>query len=245
MGMSAPRVAISLVNLNSCELLIPAINSLIDSDFGQHAFKLFYWDNGSTDGCVDFVRGLDIDSQVYENSENLGITEPRIRVMDAILAEGCWDLVLEIHSDMLFPSRWFKPLLTQLDERTGILMPFIVQKSEYIFDLALLEQLVERYSSDRLIHNSIAVHPWLINLAAVRDIGYYDAAYQKHRGEDDDFMFRMLFSRWDIKAWGGSVVFHKGEIVRKQYLKRNDNEKIFKAIEGFLALRDNLRILEG
>ncbi|MCP4268054.1 MAG: hypothetical protein GY777_21200, partial [Candidatus Brocadiaceae bacterium] len=158
------------------------------------------------------------------------------------IAEDCWELVLEIHSDMLFPNIWLKPLLTKFDDNTGILLPYIIQQNEYLFDTTILEGLIAQHRSDKIIYNPIAVHPWLLSVKCIRDIGYYNPIYEKHRCEDDDFMIRVLFSKYDIKAYKGSIVFHKGGVVRKKYLKRNRNEKIFQKLYG-ITVKDFSRLL--
>ncbi|MCP4270068.1 MAG: glycosyltransferase, partial [Candidatus Brocadiaceae bacterium] len=125
-----PSIAISLVNIDSFQLLNPALTSLIESDLKEFDFKLFYWDNGSKDESVSFIESLEINKLVIKSDSNLGIVEPRIDLMDKIIAEDCWELVLEIHSDMLFPNIWLKPLLTKFDDNTGILLPYIIQQNE-------------------------------------------------------------------------------------------------------------------
>ena len=232
MNLKEKKIAISLVNLNGFEYLKPAINSLLNSDLNTFDFKLFYWDNGSTDESLSFIKNLDINKKIIENNENTGIIEPRINLMKEILKENKWDLVLEIHSDMLFPLIWLRPLIEKFDNKTGILMPYIIQQKEYLFDLNILNNFIQKYKEDVLIHNCIAVHPWLLNIACIKDIGYYNPIYKKHRCEDDDFMFRVLFSKYDIKAYKNSIVFHKGEVIRHLFLKRNKNEKIFNKLYG-------------
>lgn len=227
-----PKIAISLVNLDGIDYLVPAINSLLDSDLTDFEFKLFYWDNGSSDGAVDFIRNLKIPKSIFESRENQGIVQPRINLMNEIRNESIWDAVLEIHSDMLFPKVWFESLMSQFDDRTGILMPYIIQSKEYVSDLSLLERYVRENESEEILHNSIAVHPWVLNLNCIKDIGYYNPVYKLHRCEDDDLMFRVQFSKYDIKAYRKSIVFHKGEVIRKKLLKRNKNEKIFQKMHG-------------
>ncbi len=237
-----PNIAISLVNINSFQLLKPALTSLIESDLKEFDFKLFYWDNGSTDESVHFIENLGINKTVIKSESNLGIVQPRINLMNRIIEEDAWKLVLEIHSDMLFPKSWLKPLLTKFDHKTGILLPYIIQQNEYLFDATILEDLIEQHKSNETIYNSIAVHPWLLNIECIKDIGYYNSTYEKHRCEDDDFMLRVLFSKYDITAYKGSIVFHKGGVIRKQYLKRNRNEKKFQKLYG-ISVKDFSKLL--
>ena len=76
----------------------------------------------------------------------------------------------------------------------------------------------------------------------INSLTYYNPIYKKHRCEDDDFMFRVLFSKYDIKAYKNSIVFHKGEIIRHLYLTINKNEKIFKKLHG-ISVRDFAKLL--
>tara|TARA_Y100000996_G_scaffold336251_1_gene272821 strand:+ start:349 stop:1107 length:759 start_codon:yes stop_codon:yes gene_type:complete len=236
------KIAISLVNLNGFEYLQPAITSLINSDINNFDFKLFYWDNGSSDDSLSFIKNLKIDKMIIESDENLGIIQPRINLMNEILNEKKWDAVLEIHSDMLFPLSWFRSLIGKFTDQTGILMPYIIQQKKYLFDLNILNQYIQNNKSEKLIYNCIAVHPWLLNIKCIQDIGYYNPIYKKHRCEDDDLMFRVLFSKYDIKAYKNSIVFHKGEAIRHLYLPINKNEKIFKKLNG-MSIKDFGKLL--
>ena len=91
------NVAISLVNLNRFDVLKLMLGSLLNSDITEHNIKLFYWDNGSIDGSVDYIKNMNIDKVIFENRANFGLVTPRIRIMDEILSENVWDHTLEIH----------------------------------------------------------------------------------------------------------------------------------------------------
>jgi hypothetical protein len=122
-------------------------------------------------------------------TQNLGINLPRIRIMQEILdcAQSAdistrrqYDWVLEVHDDMLFPSSWFAALWAAEDPTVGILQPFLFRDLDFAAGSqppptdAIEKQLASLYTNVTLGSFTRAVHPWLLRVNMVREIGYYD-----------------------------------------------------------------------
>lgn len=69
-------------------------------------------------------------------------------------------------------------------------------------------------SCPQVLTRCIQVHPWMLNLSAVAEVGYYDKAYAPVEVEDDDFYFRMNAAGYQFAAVQSSVVFHPGAATR-------------------------------
>jgi GT2 family glycosyltransferase len=130
--------------------------------------------------------------------------------MNKILEDERNTYTLEIHADMLFPARWITPLLLEFDDRTAAVMPFILNDRDKQLNMDELERLVKIHSSGEIFEKVRQVHPWLLNNAIVKIIGYYDASYSPQNCEDDDFMFKLLKSGYVTKAVKSSIVCHYG-----------------------------------
>lgn len=229
------KVAISLLSCNDGFLIKRALESLRASDIMEHSVKLFHFDNGSQDGTVEYIKSLSIDRDIWESKENLGITLPRIQLMEAIQREG-YDCTVEIHADMLFPKHWFAPLAARLRTRLGIVMPFIIQGIPLNIPLTLVEKIVQAHASDEVVGNVLQVHPWVLNNNAIRDVGYYDPQFSPHECEDDDLMYRLITNDYQVEAVKRSIVVHFGQITRTKLLAPTYNMLRFLAKNGVTIL---------
>lgn len=201
------KIAISLVNCNGISMLKPCIETLLASDINKHELHLYYWDNGSTDGSFEFVNSLNIPKTVVHHQVNHGIVGPRIELGDMVMASDCTHM-LELHSDMRFPSLWFAAL-TDGHEDAGISMPTILQY-RWPSSQDELEQWVAKYRGNDEYPNCLQTHPWLVNVSAMRDVGYYKREYIGMICEDDDFTWRMINSKHTVRGTNKSVVLHFG-----------------------------------
>jgi GT2 family glycosyltransferase len=187
------KIGISLVNMNCISELKQMISSLLNSDImNKNDIVLYYWDNNSTDGSVMLIKKLNVKKKIYENEKNHGIIFPRIKIGEDILNDKC-DLLLEVHSDMIFPSMWFNELYSYYNQNVGILMPTIINGGKYLLSEDEINITQNMFFSDKKVYkNCLQVHPWLLNMNCVREIGYYKKEYGLHRNEDLDFMYNIL-----------------------------------------------------
>ena len=131
---------------------------------------------------------------------------------------------------MLFPKEWFTSLLEIDDDNTIVLEPHIFTTSKRSIGSEELEKLCSKHKEDKVYHKCLQVHPWLIKLNMLNKIGgYYDEIYSPQRCEDDDFVYRILSSGYDIKSTKKSWVLHYGGVTRSKMLNDlgSDNESKF------------------
>lgn len=213
------KIAISLLYHNDEHYLTPCIESLINSDISNYDFKFFVYDNASAYSWEDIyeLNEWKFPQYNYRAMENQGIVKPRIHLFEEIKSQN-YDYLLEIHSDMLFPSDWFEELMSIMGEEVFIVQPFIYQppKDKILtnFDCTKLKI----YNNPKKIyHKCRQVHPWLINLNLIERVGgYYDCIFSPYIFEDDDLVLRAFNNGYDIKSTNKSIVIHYGGVTRPQ-----------------------------
>jgi len=211
------KIGISLLTHNDSSLLIPCLNSLFQSDIRGYNFKLFAWDNNSTDETREFLNSLNVEKKITEYNDNLGIVIPRIKLYEQMKEEGC-DFLLEIHADMLFPKFWITELLKIDDKKAIILEPHILQTNRKI-DLQTVESKIKSLREEKVYKKCLQVHPWLVKIDMLEKIGgYYDDIYSPQRCEDDDLVWRILSNGYEIRSTKNSWVFHYGGVTRHRVL---------------------------
>jgi hypothetical protein len=211
------KIAISLLCHNDEDYLKPCLKSLFESDLNGHNIKLFCYDNNSNKPMKDYLNTLNINKWVFSSEKNEGIVIPRIKIYNEIIKEE-FDFLLEIHSDMIFPKIWLKPLLDIFDSETGILEPHIYQPKK-IISKDDFELILPRLLNGNVYTKCRQTHPWLINLKIVNNIGgYYDPKFSPHECEDDDFIYRVIKNGYKVKSVGSSWVVHYGGAIRHKLL---------------------------
>jgi hypothetical protein len=182
-----------------------------------------------------------------------------------------YDWVLEVHDDMLFPSTWFQALLDNDAPDVGILMPYLLaghtipehmklKVSLENPDMKTLDEYANALKRNTTIGWTWPAHPWLLKVAAVRHLGYYDPllspwyvtffhinfvflrlnlvtekmrTFREH--EDTDFFYYMsAISDWRCFQVGMSIVFHR---VTESYLRKGTCQKACGDPHQYLAHR--------
>lgn len=222
------KIAISLIYHNDSEYLIPCLQSLFESDIKTEELKLFCYDNSSTPTAKEILDNFNINYWLHRSDQNDGIVLPRIRIYNEIVNED-FDYLLEIHSDMLFPKNWFHRLIEIDDDDTVIIQPHIFLPKTMI-ELHQFESILDNLYYEKVYNKCVQVHPWLIKIKLIDQIGgYYDPNYSPQECEDDDFVYRVLINNKKIKSTGKSWVVHYGGVTRHKVLPShlNKNMKYF------------------
>lgn len=209
------NIAISLICHNDLNYMIPCLDSLFESDLNLFNYKLFCYDNNSNEETKLYLNNLSINKWIYNSPTNDGIVNPRIKIFEEIKKEN-FDLLLEIHTDMIFPKFWLSPLLELLDDDTGILEPHIyVPKTRSNIDINFVNKRLPELVNDKTYSICRQTHPWIINIKNVDKVGgYYDSNYSPHECEDDDFVYRVFKSGLKIRSTAKSWVLHYGGVTR-------------------------------
>jgi hypothetical protein len=120
-----------------------------------------------------------------------------------------FDWCLEIHSDMLFIMQgWLDKLLSHDSPNCGILMPFTLRGYNLKASPKELYGICKSRIEEVVVKNPIQVHPWLLKMEMIKEIGYYDPIFSPMWCEDDDFYYRVVTSnKWFSLAvksvWAG------------------------------------------
>jgi hypothetical protein len=166
------------------------------------------------------------------NTGNLGIVLPRLRIMwdvlqhldapgvppaDSEAAAGTdglpYDWLLEMHEDTYFPSSWFCNLIAQDNRKVGILMPFIRRQlpAGKKPTTSELDAFFKPLATDTSVSFISPIHPWLLKLDMVREVGYYNPVYSPWGWEDTEYYFYVCaITGWRCIANGNSWVLHLG-----------------------------------
>lgn len=240
------KIAISLLTCNEYKMLKPCVDSLLNSDLKNHNFKLFHYDNNSKDEGNNYINSLDIPTSQFISNENKGIVIPRIKLYDNIVEEGGFDFLLEIHPDMLFPEVWLEPLFKIDNSQTLILQPHIYARRK-ITTLTEFKKYIKDTKEEIIYDKCRQVHPWLIKLNLVNNVGgYYDPIFSPQRYEDDDFVYRVLKNGYLIRSTNQSSVYHQGEASRNKLLgnKGADNVNKFLKKHGLKSKQTFIEMFE-
>lgn len=209
-------IAVLLVGRNHAVQMQRCLESLIQSDIGN--FELFYWDNASSEDnkgvLLDLSLRYGLDSFIYGQDCNLGIVIPRLRLLH-LIRERRHSMVLDIHTDMLFPKTWFKSLVYETgfweEELAAVAYPSILQ-SQNPPSPELLEAWVSRYSQGpKVIWDPIQTQPLVFKIHHLDKIGgYLDPVFHPMFCDDDDFRCRVWKAGYVAFGSGLSWVWHRG-----------------------------------
>ena len=119
--MSAPSVAVVILNWNGKDLLSRFLPSVIKTNYSN--LQLIVGDNGSTDGSVAFVREHFPQVTLICNDQNYGFAEGYNRVLEQVRA----DYYILLNSDVEVPENWIRPVIDIMasDAQIAAAMPKI------------------------------------------------------------------------------------------------------------------------
>ena len=208
------KVAVSLLLWTSVSRMRRALSSLVVSDLFDYTVALIVFAN--CQNCTRQIRTVQrlcgrysIRLHLLGGEGNIGITLARIRIFDLAVHQG-FDLLLEMHDDMLFPFSWFQKLVQHMRPNVAIAMPRLVRCFPNSATPRELEGKVALLRGTEVCTNSLLNHPWLLNISVVHRIGYYDPTLQPFMGEDEDLAATILLrhSGLEIVSTAESVVGH-------------------------------------
>ena len=210
-----------------------ALNSLLDSDFQQHDWRLVVVDNGSVcDGTAEWMARLpqrDHRISTIRMATNVGIPKARNAGYRQLMDGTDTDFVLEVHNDHLFPHDWLGPLVDMMEReaKLGLACPALITGGGQWFSPAardlynrpypVARARLEAYAkSARKSQTKIGLqHPVLKRVAMLQQIGLYDEGFPgKTNFEDLDECFRAHRAGWHYWVIRQSVVFHHYHLTR-------------------------------
>ena len=117
-------IPIMMITWNRLAYTKQAVRALLKNT--KHLFTLWIWDNGSTDGTLEYLKNLD-DSriQVIFSVENVGLVPP---MNEFFKWYGTAEYVSKVDNDTIVPRGW----LTRLKNVMDRLPLFVIQADHYL-----------------------------------------------------------------------------------------------------------------
>jgi len=121
---STPTVAAVIVNWNQRDLLLEAVESVVNSSYADT--KVIVVDNASSDESVDAVRQAFPEVEMIVNDRNLGFAEGSNQGLELAIKEGI-EYVLFLNNDATLDGEAIKKLIDLLERKpeAGAAAPYI------------------------------------------------------------------------------------------------------------------------
>jgi GT2 family glycosyltransferase len=231
--MSVPNLSISIVSLNTCDLLRKCLASLYGSA-GQIAVEVIVVDNHSNDATRAMLLAEFPQVRLIQMDRNEGYTRP----MNLGLRGGQGRYLMQLNPDTVVQPGMLDALLAFMDAhpQVGICTPKVLNRDgslqmqcrrsaarpwdviTYFSGLSKLfphSRLFGRYlmtymgEDDTYPVEAVSGSCMLIRRAVVEQIGYLDESYFAYQ-EDSDFCFRARQAGWEIYYVPAGRLVHFG-----------------------------------
>eukprot|EP01105_Mastigella_eilhardi_P027720 TRINITY_DN870_c1_g1_i5.p1 TRINITY_DN870_c1_g1~~TRINITY_DN870_c1_g1_i5.p1 ORF type:complete len:810 (-),score=198.83 TRINITY_DN870_c1_g1_i5:26-2380(-) len=206
------HVGISMLVAKSATFLCEMLRSLEVSDvMTDHDVGVFAWVNFPGSEAERAFRAWPTRAslEVLSSGTNEGITLPRIRIYEAMRShtEYPYDVLVEVHDDMIFPPFWFNELASHLsppDTPNPVMITYPVIVTDYPVNatrrdlMGYINNFHPRYrlnpATTPITVNPMPTHPWVLDLHALTQAcheTYYDPMFHQQHGEDNDLLMRL------------------------------------------------------
>ena len=199
------------------------IRSILNSSY--RSLRLWYVDNGSTDGSPEYLRNLFPSITVISLGENLGLVRGYNVGIEAALTAGS-DYVCVFNNDVTVTTGTLPELVAAAVSQpgAGLCVPKIVLFADdqtiwsagarrRRFPPGIVQRGLGQPASDRRFNRPIRVAyatscMWLMSAPMVRHIGLFDPAYSFYYS-DYEYCRRATQNDWQILYVPSAVVAHK------------------------------------
>lgn len=217
--MSKKLISVVIVNYNTKNLLKKCIESLYKQTYPN--FEIVFFDNGSTDNSVEFVRKNFPKTKVIRSEINLGLSEGR----NQAIAKSKGEYVLLIDTDTILGHDLIAKLIEGIEKekklavaQPKVLFPqtrIIQQAGAFITPTGFLyypgygkDEKDNRYNKEMEIFSSVGCC-MLVKKEVFKKAGNFDKDLFAYF-EETDFCWRVLLSGFKIKYFPSAEVFHLG-----------------------------------
>lgn len=118
------QVALILVNYNGERYLADLFHSLLKMDFSHNACDIFFVDNASADGSVEWVREhkglLPFPLSIIENSTNQGFALGNNRGIEEAFKKDEYDYIALLNIDTTIDPSWLARLVSVIEQDSAI-----------------------------------------------------------------------------------------------------------------------------
>jgi len=231
--MTAPDLTVSIVSLNTCDLLQDCLASLYRNT-GPLAVEVIVVDNHSDDATRPMLEAEFPQVHLIQLERNEGYTRP----MNLGLRSGQGRYLMQLNPDTLVQPGMLEQLVAFMEAhpKAGICTPKVLNRDgtlqkqcrrsaarpwdviTYFSGLSRLfphSRLFGRYLMTYLDENetslveAVSGSCMLIRRAVLEEIGYLDEGYFAYQ-EDADFCFRAREAGWEIYYVPAASVIHYG-----------------------------------
>jgi GT2 family glycosyltransferase len=218
-----PSVAAIVLGWNYRTDSADCIRSILSSDC--QLLRVWYVDNGSTDGAPEYLHRLFPGITVLPLGENLGLVRGYNAGIDAALTDGS-DYVCVFNNDVTIAPGTLPALVAAAvsQPRIGLCVPKIVLHADgqiiwsagarrRRFPPGIVQRGLGQPASDRRFDRPLRVEyatscMWLMSVPMVRHIGLFDPAYSFYYS-DYEYCRRATRNDWQILYVPRAVVAHK------------------------------------
>lgn len=228
-----PFVSIVTVSVNGKKWLKGLFTSILASDYPSNKLEVIYVDNGSTDGSIEYVKGLitnQLMSKIIKNNENLGWSPANNQGIK--IAQG--KIIFCISNDMEVDPKWIKEIVRAMnsDKTVGIVQCNSISlwdrktpdsgmnyldKFGFAYSYAPLKAVSDVFYAEGMA--------FAIRQEVVKEIGVLDE-YFFMEYDDMDYSWRARLAGYRILFAPTAKVYHaRGGTVGSTYFQRINNTK--------------------
>lgn len=184
MKNSLPQVDLITINYNGLAFLEDFFKSLNNLNYPEDKLRVFFVDNNSKDGSLDFVNQIKVnfDLQIIRNHKNYGFARANNMVFPRCQAE----YISLLNNDTRVEKNWLIKLVEKMEVDSGIGIVcskrIPTEAPRYIDPVTLETSWCSGGSS-------------LIRKKALDEVGYFDEKFFMY-GEDNDLSWRMWIQGW-------------------------------------------------
>ncbi|MGA2767358.1 MAG: glycosyltransferase family 2 protein [Candidatus Bathyarchaeia archaeon] len=252
-----PSVSVVILNYNGRgilgeQLLSRFISSVLCSNYPT--FEVLFFDNGSTDGSVEFVRKKFRDNsrlKIIVNPKNDGYALGNNLAVGH--AHGKYFALL--NNDAEVDKNWILELVKMLesDASIGIAQSKIfffdqthIQSAGNLLDMSLSAYIIGHNEEDKGQYDRVCEITFasgaalMIRRSLIDEIGLFDSSYFFYH-DDADLSWRARLAGFKIVSVPSSIVYHKGQATSSATFKKGQ-ERLFAFCCRFGLLVKNLEL---
>lgn len=210
------KTSIVMLTCNKLPLTINCLESIWKNT--SSPYELIMVDNGSTDGTLDYLKGLGDKIILIENPRNLGFSKGCNQGFQASSGEH----ILFLNNDTVVPAGWMEPMIQALYRDDDVAM--VGPVTNYISGL---QQIPVDYTDIRDMERFAQLHSrqnrgiveevrrvvgfcMLVKRSVLEDIGVFDERYGLGNYEDDDLCLRAIRSGYKLLIAREAFIHHIG-----------------------------------
>ncbi len=201
------------------------IQKCLDSLFASSVqTEIIVIDNGSTDGCVEFIKQNYPQVDLIVTNENLGFAKANNIGIRKAYDKGA-DYFFLINQDVWIEGNTIEKLVEAFKQlpKAGIVSPIHLNanksKLDYSFTDSIIQQYTPNFISDLYLDHlqdfyetkMVNAAAWLICRQCIEKVGGFDTLVFYHYGEDDNYCQRVLYHGFKIYITTKTTICHDTE----------------------------------